>query len=205
MASDPLSAPASHHPTSGFYANVGKRLLDVILSLSALLGLAPLLLLIGLLIVTTDPGPVIFSQQRVGRRGQVFKFFKFRSMPVGTKNLPSDQIGQIKLTWFGKLLRRSNLDELPQLLNILRGDMSVVGPRPPIPSQVELIELRAANGALACRPGLTGLAQVSSFDGMSVAQKARYDGEYAANVSLLGDFRIILRTFSYLTHPPPVY
>jgi O-antigen biosynthesis protein WbqP len=205
VVSDPVTVPAPHGTTRGIYAYAGKRALDVVLALTALLVFAPLLILIGLLIVVTDPGPVIFSQQRVGRQGQVFRFFKFRSMPVGTKSLPSDQIGQIKLTWFGKLLRRSNLDELPQLINILRGDMSIVGPRPPIPSQVELIELRAANEALACRPGLTGLAQVSSFNGMTVAQKARYDAEYAANISLLGDLRIILRTFSYLTRPPPVY
>lgn len=189
----------------GLYASYGKRTLDVMLALIALVVLAPLLVLIGLLIVVTDPGSIIFSQQRVGRNGQLFRFFKFRSMPMGTKNVPSDQIGHIKLTWFGNLLRRSNLDELPQLINILRGDMSVVGPRPPIPSQIELIELRAASGALSCRPGLTGLAQVSSYDGMTIAEKARYDALYATNISLLGDLRIVLRTFSYLMRPPPVY
>ena len=103
------------------------------------------------------------------------------------------------------MIRRTNLDELPQLFNILKGDMSIVGPRPPIPSQQELTELRKANGAIACRPGLTGLAQVSSFDGMTVPQKAAFDGEYAKRISFVGDITIILRTFVYLLKPPPVY
>lgn len=187
------------------YARWGKRCIDVVATASTCILLAPLLLVIAIMIKIFDPGPVIFRQTRVGRGGRLFTFYKFRSMPVGTKNLPSSQIGEVRLTWIGRILRRSNLDELPQLYNILRGDMSLVGPRPPIPSQTDLIELRRANGALDIRPGLTGLAQVNSYSGMSPEEKAALDGRYAGDVTMLADARIILRTVLYLTKPPPVY
>lgn len=187
------------------YRNWGKRFVDIIAAVCAFIVLMPILALIAILIKVFDPGPIIFRQQRIGRRGESFTFFKFRSMPVNTGDIPSDQVGQIKLTWIGRVIRRTNLDELPQLFNILRGDMSIVGPRPPIPSQTELLQERASNGADACRPGLTGLAQISSFDGMSVQQKAEFDGEYAANITFINDVLIILKTFGYLLKPPPVY
>lgn len=183
----------------------GKRLFDLLAGISALIVLMPLLALIAVLIKAFDPGPVIFRQKRVGRAGEPFTFFKFRSMPVNTGDMPSDQVGQIKLSWVGQLIRRTNIDELPQLFNILRGDMSIVGPRPPIRSQIELVEARASNGANTCRPGLTGLAQISSFDGMSVHQKAELDGEYASNITFKGDILIIIKTLGYLLKPPPVY
>lgn len=187
------------------YGVWGKRLFDLIAAISALTALFPFLALIAILIKVFDPGPVIFRQQRVGRAGEPFTFFKFRSMPVNTGDMPSDQVGQIKLSWVGKLIRRTNIDELPQLFNILRGDMSIVGPRPPIHSQIELVEARASNGANACRPGLTGLAQISSFDGMSIKKKAEFDGEYASDITFKNDILIIIKTFGYLFKPPPVY
>ena len=201
--SEALKIPTS--PQVGLYQNGGKRCIDFVGALGVLVVLAPALLLISALIIVTDPGPIIFVQRRVGRYGKVFHFFKFRSMPVGTKNLPSDQIGSVRLTWLGRLLRRTNLDELPQLVNILKGDMSFVGPRPSLPSQANLNKLRELHGALVCRPGLSGLAQVSSYDGMPIEAKASFDGEYAAAISLVRDVKIILRTFRYLTKPPPVY
>ncbi len=187
------------------YARVGKRCLDVLVALLALLCLAPLMLLIAALIRVMDPGPILFRQQRVGRDGVSFRFYKFRSMPVDTGNLPSDQLGKVQIGPVGRFIRRTNLDELPQLFNIVRGDMSLVGPRPPIPSQTELVELRRQNGALRCRPGLTGLAQVSSYTGMSVAEKAAFDGRYAQRIRFLSDAWIVLRTFVYVLKPPPVY
>lgn len=201
----PESARTTDGAAEGAYARGGKRLLDIVVSLLTILVLSPLLLLIALLILIVDPGPIIFTQIRVGRHGAHFRFHKFRSMPVGTKNLPSDQLGKVQLTWIGRFLRRSNLDELPQLFNILGGQMSLVGPRPPIPSQTELVELRRANGALTARPGLTGLAQVSSYSGMPVAEKASFDGAYARSISLRNDLTIVFRTFAYLAKPPPVY
>lgn len=187
------------------YQRFGKRVFDLFIVVSATLALFPFMLLLALLIKLFDPGPVIFKQQRIGKDGATFNFYKFRSMPVNTGDLPSDKVGKVQLTWIGRLIRRTNLDELPQLFNVLKGDMSIVGPRPPIPSQTELTERRRDNGALRCRPGLTGLAQISSFDGMSVAQKAEFDGKYAEHVSFTSDIVIILRTFTYLLKPPPVY
>ncbi|WP_445767928.1 sugar transferase [Rheinheimera sp.] len=187
------------------YRAFGKRVLDIFVSLAALMLLSPLLLIAALLIKVFDPGPVIFCQNRIGRNGEPFVFYKFRSMPVNTGDIPSDRIGAVKIRPVGRFIRRTSIDELPQLFNILRGDMSIVGPRPPITSQIELIETRRANGALLCRPGLTGLAQICSFDGMTVSQKAAFDGTYARSVTFLGDVKIILGTFTYLLKPPPVY
>ncbi len=187
------------------YKWVGKRCFDVFLASIALIFLSPLFVIVALLIKLIDPGPIIFTQKRVGQMGCGFDFYKFRSMPVNTGDIPSDQIGAMRLTFVGRMIRRSNIDELPQLFNILKGDMSVVGPRPPILTQHELIELRRASGALACRPGLTGLAQVSSFDGMTIHQKANFDAQYARSISLYSDLWIIVKTFGYLLKPPPVY
>lgn len=187
------------------YRRVFKRTFDVLLSASALLVLSPLLLLIAVCIKLEDGGSVLFRQTRVGKDGREFLFLKFRSMPVGSANVPKTQAGSIRITRIGRLIRRSNIDELPQLINILRGDMSIVGPRPAIPAQQDIHRMRAANGALACTPGLTGLAQVNAYDGMPESEKCRFDGEYAASISFLGDLVIVLRTFVYLTRPPPVY
>lgn len=187
------------------YRLFGKRLVDIVVSLGAIVVLSPVLIACGIGARCASEGPAIFRQTRVGRSGETFVFFKFRSMPVDTANVASDQIGEITLTSFGRFLRRTNLDELPQLFNILIGDMSLVGPRPSLPTQRELLDLRRTNGAIECRPGLTGLAQVSSFDGMSVERKAALDGAYAARISMVGDAAIILKTFAYLAKPPPKY
>ncbi|WP_046561421.1 sugar transferase [Kangiella geojedonensis] len=187
------------------YQRFGKRFVDYFIVIVASLFFLPIIILIVIFIKLFDPGPVLFKQCRVGREGASFDFYKFRSMPVNTGDIPSDQIGQIQLTWIGKFIRRTNLDELPQLFNVIKGDMSIVGPRPPLLAQIELIELRRKSGALGCRPGLTGLAQVSSFDGMSVPEKAAFDGQYAEQISFCADIKIMLRTFLYLLKPPPKY
>ena len=187
------------------YAQGLKRAFDIVAASLALVVLSPLLLLVALAIKAWDPGPVIFRQLRVGANGRPFQFYKFRSMPVNTGDIPSHQLAEIRLTWVGKFIRRTNIDELPQLWNILKGDMSVVGPRPPLPSQDDLVALRRDSGAIACRPGLTGWAQVRSYDGMSVAEKAAFDAEYARSVSFRKDAEIIVRTVAYLFKPPPKY
>ncbi|WJE09429.1 sugar transferase [Pseudoalteromonas sp. JC3] len=180
-------------------------MIDISGSLFTLLVLSPLLLITALLIKLFDRGPLIFVQQRVGKHGQLFSFYKFRSMPVNTGDIPSDKIGQVKLTWIGRVIRRTSIDELPQLINILKGDMSLVGPRPAINSQQKLIAERKNNGAIEMRPGLTGLAQVNSFDGMTVEEKAHFDGVYYKQVSFLTDVKIVLKTVTYLFKAPPVY
>lgn len=187
------------------YSYWGKRVFDVCFSLIALIVLSPIILCISFLILLFDPGPVIFKQNRVGRFGQSFVLFKFRSMPIDTDSIPSDQIGVIKISYIGRFIRRTCVDELPQLFNVLRGDMSIVGPRPSLTQQTELISLRFANGVSSCRPGLTGLAQINAFDGMSVVQKASLDARYAQEITLIQDVKIIFATFLYLIKPPPVY
>jgi O-antigen biosynthesis protein WbqP len=182
-----------------------KRVLDLVAALFLLAMLSPLLLIIGLVIRLQDGGPAIFRQSRTGRDGKLFQFYKFRSMTTDTPNVESKAVGVQKITPFGKFIRRTNLDELPQFYNVLKGDMSLIGPRPPIPSQVKIIEMRRANGALKLRPGLTGWAQVNAFDGMSDAVKANFDGYYADNVSLWLDVWIVLRTLVYFTKKPPTY
>jgi O-antigen biosynthesis protein WbqP len=189
----------------GIYARHGKRPLDVVLVSLAMLVLWPVMLAVTLGVRLSSPGPVLFVQKRVGRNGQAFLIFKFRSMPVSTGEIASGELGQMEIGRFAKFIRRTNLDELPQLFNIFAGDMSLIGPRPPLLSQTDLIALRQANGAIRCRPGLTGLAQINSFDGMSAQQKAQFDGRYADNVSLWGDLMILLKTFCYLAKPPPKY
>jgi O-antigen biosynthesis protein WbqP len=177
----------------------------VLLAASAVLALSPLLLVIALAVWLEDRGPALFRQARIGRDGHAFTLLKFRSMPVGTAHLPSTSATSLRVTRVGSVIRRLNFDELPQLLNILLGEMSIVGPRPALASQTELLELRRANGAVSLRPGLTGLAQIRAYDGMPVAEKAAADAEYARRASLSLDVAIILRTVGYLFRRPPVY
>jgi len=187
------------------YRRFLKRIVDIVLSGSALIVLSPVMLLVAIAIALEDGWPVLFRQRRVGRDAELFEVLKFRSMPVSTRDMPSALAGQMKITRVGKVIRRTNLDELPQLINILRGQMSVVGPRPPLPSQEELCQIRQSNGALACKPGLTGLAQVNAYDVMPEKEKAKWDGIYAASLSFFSDMTIIFRTFRYLSKRPPVY
>jgi len=187
------------------YQSFGKRLFDILWAACSLVLLSPLILVVSLAILLFDPGPLLFSHERIGRNGVPFRFYKFRSMPVGTPKVPSHRLGEICLTPIGSFIRRTNIDELPQLINILKGDMSVVGPRPPLPDQLGLITLRHQNGSLVLRPGLTGLAQIRSFNGMSYEQKAAYDAAYATSLSIFLDLGIIFQTISYLFRPPPIY
>lgn len=163
------------------------------------------MLLTALVIRLDDGGPSMFRQKRVGRNGNIFEVLKFRSLPVNTGDMPSSHAGALRPTRVGKVIRRTNIDELPQLVNIFRGDMSLVGPRPALPTQAQLLAMRDEVGALDCKPGLTGLAQVNAYDGMPDTEKVNWDGKYAARVSFMKDLMIVLRTFSYLTRRPPVY
>lgn len=182
-----------------------KRLVDFVLAGLGLIALLPVMAVVALAIRVRDPGPVIFRQMRTGAGGRDFPFYKFRSMPLSTGDIPSDRLGEVHIAPIGRFIRRTNLDELPQLWNVVKGDMSLIGPRPPLPSQTDLIDLRRRNGALNCRPGLTGWAQIHSYDGMSVERKADFDGEYARRMSLATDALIVLKTFGYLMRPPPRY
>jgi O-antigen biosynthesis protein WbqP len=187
------------------YGVFGKRLLDIILSAVGILFLAPVLLVLTALIKLQDGGPAIFRQGRVGRHEKEFVVMKFRSMPVNAANVPKTQAAAIQITPIGKFIRRTNLDELPQLFNIFIGEMSVVGPRPCLARQEELVKMRRESGVFSCKPGLTGLAQINAYDGMPEGEKVRWEAEYCRAVSLKNDILIILKTFLYLRKPPPVY
>jgi lipopolysaccharide/colanic/teichoic acid biosynthesis glycosyltransferase len=187
------------------YERTGKRWLDLSLASVALLLASPLMLLAAVAIALDDGFPVLFRQIRVGRDGRTFNIFKFRSMPVATPSVPSAAARTFSVTRMGAFLRRSNIDELPQLFNVLAGEMSLVGPRPGLPSQTALHDLRRQRGVDRLRPGLTGLAQVNAFDGMSEIEKVEWEARYAARVSLWRDLSIMLRTAAYLFRRPPVY
>jgi O-antigen biosynthesis protein WbqP len=182
-----------------------KRIFDILLATCLLVCLSPIYLFISILIRLQDGGPAIFKQIRIGKAAETFKFYKFRSMPLGTPIVESNDTKKLQITPFGKFIRRTNLDELPQFYNVLKGDMSFIGPRPPIPQQFDLIDLRKKNGAINLSPGLTGWAQVNSYDGMSVEQKAKFDGEYALKISFLLDCFILYKTALYFTKKPPTY
>ena len=180
------------------------RLFDIIFSFLGLVCGLPILLVIWVLGIV-DTGSPIFRQERVGRSMKSFTLVKFRTMSKETASVASHLASSSSITSFGGFLRKTKLDELPQLWNILKGDMSLVGPRPSLVTQVELIDRRRSMGALKCRPGLTGLAQVNSYDGMSIDDKSELDAMYAKNISAWNDLKIFLRTFQYLLKPPPVY
>jgi O-antigen biosynthesis protein WbqP len=174
-----------------------KRAFDLALSLLLLILLSPLLAVLALAVRLDSPGPALFRQRRVGRNGREFLILKFRTMrtdaPLDTPtHLLADPSSCI--TRLGGFLRRTSLDELPQLFNILKGEMSFVGPRPALWNQFDLIEARERLGANRVPPGLTGLAQVEGRDELPIERKAELDGEYARTACMSLDMRILLRT-----------
>ena len=172
-----------------------KRLLDIVLSLTALIVLAPLLLVLALLLKLDSPGPALFKQKRVGRNEKLFDIYKFRSMytsaprDVATSEL---QNAESHITRVGRVLRKTSLDELPQLFNVLKGEMSLIGPRPLVPNEKDIHELRREKGAYRVRPGITGWAQVNGRDCVLPVDKARLDGYYADHISFGLDVKIII-------------
>jgi O-antigen biosynthesis protein WbqP len=188
-----------------WYSAGGKRLLDIVIAAAALIVLSPILIVCGLLIKLDDRGPIIYRQMRIGRKERPFALLKLRTMPTSNEVVPSAHAGALRTTRVGHWLRRLSIDELPQLVNIIKGEMSIVGPRPALPAQTRLIHLRAEQNVYDLLPGLTGLAQIHGYDAMPETEKAEFDARYRANVSLVGDLRIILSTFRYLLKPPPRY
>ncbi|MFZ2159965.1 MAG: sugar transferase [Bradyrhizobium sp.] len=171
-----------------------KRLIDVLASALFLLFAWPILLIIIVVIRFQSPGPAIFAQVRVGRGGRLFTCYKLRTMYAGTANLPTHKVEARSVTPLGEHLRRFKIDELPQLCNVLTGDMSLVGPRPCLPSQTDLVEARRKLGVLAVRPGITGLAQVNGVDMSDANRLAEIDARYVRTQSLAGDLRLIWAT-----------
>ncbi len=163
------------------YVKIVKRIFDILISLLGLVLLSWLFLIISLIVFIDDPGPVFFAQKRVGRNRTYFRLHKFRTMKMSAPHdTPTHLLENPEqhITRFGRFLRKSSLDEIPQLLDILRGKMSVIGPRPALWNQYDLLDERDRYGANALRPGLTGWAQINGRDEISVEEKARLDGEY---------------------------
>lgn len=177
---------------------VFKRLLDFLLALIALvILLIPILILI-IWIKCDSRGPVVFKQKRVGKGKSYFNIYKFRTMSIDTpKDTPTHLLKNPEqyITRAGRFLRKTSLDELPQLINILKGDMAIVGPRPALWNQFDLIEERDKYGANDILPGLTGWAQINGRDELEINVKARLDGEYVEKMSLGMDIKCIVKTF----------
>ena len=169
-----------------------KRFLDFVLSLLAFCVLSPLLAAVSLAVKLDSKGPVVFRQKRIGKDKTHFEMLKFRTMRTDTpKDMPTHLLKNPDafITKVGSFLRKTSLDELLQLINIIKGEMSIVGPRPALWNQFDLIAERDKYGANAVRPGLTGWAQVNGRDELEIPEKARLDGEYVKNMSLLLDIR----------------
>lgn len=179
------------------YKRYLKRALDACLSFVAIALLLIPGALIALWVKLDSKGPVFFQQKRVGLGKKHFMILKFRTMRTDApKDVPTHLLNDpyAFITRSGRFLRKTSLDELPQLINILKGEMSFVGPRPALWNQFDLIERRDACGANSVRPGLTGLAQISGRDELPIDVKAAYDGEYVRNLSFLMDVKCVLRT-----------
>ena len=177
-----------------------KRLFDVAASGLGMVVLSPFILASALAVKVTSPGPVIFKQRRVGKDKRLFDIYKFRTMRTDTPNLPSHMIdANAWLTPVGGTMRKLSLDELPQLWNIFKGDMSVIGPRPALWSQFDLVAERDSYGANSVRPGLTGWAQINGRDELTIEQKSKLDGEYIARRSVAFDIKCFMGTFGKLS------
>lgn len=179
------------------YRTIIKRILDAFFGVLLLICLSPLMLVLAIWIKLDSKGPVLFKQERVGRNGKRFTIYKFRSMSDDAPHQMATSEFDNALSYItrsGRLMRKNSLDELPQLVNVVKGEMSFIGPRPLIPKEEKVLRLRYANGAESLAPGITGLAQVRGRDEVTDTQKANYDGEYASNVTLRGDFSILVET-----------
>lgn len=179
------------------YQKFFKRFFDIIFSLCGIVALGIPMLLIAIAIKADSKGPILFKQKRIGINKSHFNILKFRTMHADTpKDVPTAELSNPEkwITRIGKVLRKTSLDELPQLFNILAGEMSIIGPRPALWNQFDLIEERDKHGANDVRPGLTGWAQINGRDELEIEEKARLDGEYVEKMSLIFDCKCFLKT-----------
>jgi len=186
--------------------NICKRCLDIFISLSVIIILSPILVAMAIAVRFSSKGPVIFKQDRAGKNGKPFVFYKFRTMKVGVEPFgPSPKSDKDpRLTKVGKFLREYSLDELPQLFNVLKGDMSLVGPRPLYLSQISEWSERQKSRLLV-KPGLTGLAQISGRGELTREEKLELDIKYVETISLLTDIKIILATIAQVFRRKNIY
>ena len=175
---------------------VSKRIMDIVGSLVGIILLSPLFLIVAMLIKLDSKGPIIFKQIRIGKDSKPFYIYKFRSMKIEAPNLSTEEFKNASdfTTRIGKFIRKTSIDELPQLVNILKGDMSIVGPRPVIEREVRLLELRKKYKVDSILPGITGLAQINGRDHVDDYEKVKYDFKYLINRNLVLDIKIIIKT-----------
>lgn len=186
-----------------FYDRIIKRIIDFVLSLAGIIVLIPAWIILAVAIKIDDPGPVLFKQKRIARDNKdgtvkYFYILKYRSMKTSTpKDMPTHLLKNPEqyITRVGGFLRKTSLDELPQIFNIFLGQMAIIGPRPALYNQTDLYEERAKYGANKVRPGLTGWAQINGRDELLIEDKARLDGEYVSRMSLLMDLKCFFGTF----------
>lgn len=173
-----------------------KRVFDFTMSLIAIIVFSPVTLIVAILVKATSKGPVLFKQRRIGKDNVEFNIYKFRTMRIDTPNVPTHLLDNTDsfYTPIGKGLRKLSLDELPQLFNILKGDMSIIGPRPALYSQYDLKELRTSKGIHKIMPGLSGWAQVNGRDTITLEAKVDFDEEYLKKQSFMFDLKIIWLT-----------
>ena len=179
------------------YREYGKRIEDVSIALAALVILGLPMLLVAAAIRLTSKGPALFRQKRFGKDKQLFTVYKFRTMSTkAPKNMPTNSFTNADsyITPLGGVLRKLSIDELPQLLNVIKGEMSIVGPRPVIKTEKKLISLRQNYQANSVKPGITGWAQVNGRDDLDDQRKAEMDGEYVQRLSFLTDVKIMIKT-----------
>jgi len=180
-----------------FYRNFGKRAIDIVLSAVGILALSPVFFVVALLIKLESKGPVLFKQKRIGLHKKLFTIMKFRTMRIDTpKDTPTHMLASPDqyITKVGRFLRKTSLDELPQIFNILKGEMAVIGPRPALWNQDDLVAERDKYGANDILPGLTGWAQINGRDELEIPVKAKLDGEYVEKMSFMFDFKCFFGT-----------
>ncbi len=178
-----------------FY-NFIKRSIDMMISLIGIIILLPIFLITAILIKIESKGSIIFKQIRIGKNSKPFYIYKFRSMKTETPNMATNDMKDpdMYVTKIGKIIRKTSIDELPQLINILKGDMSIVGPRPVIEKEEDLVNLRAKENVDSILPGITGWAQINGRDNLGVEEKVKYDKEYLMRRSVGFDFYIMFMT-----------
>lgn len=173
-----------------------KRTIDLIGAIIGIIFCIPLFIIIGILIKLESSGPIIFKQERVGKNNEIFYIYKFRSMKTSAPNKSTAEFldSHLYITKTGKFIRKTSIDELPQFFNILKGDMSFIGPRPVIETEYDLIYLRDEYGINKLKPGVTGWAQVNGRDSITNSEKCSYDYEYLINRSFVFDIKILIKT-----------
>ncbi len=199
MQKTPIVSPEkeAQMPVAGAFQHSMKRATDLALCLGSAVVFAPIMLAICAAIKLDSPGPIIFQQRRVGKNGRFFNIYKFRTMRTGTPDLPTDQMLKMPspITKVGAFLRKTSLDELPQIFNVIKNEMSIVGPRPALYNQTDLTQRRQEAGVLRFLPGLTGWAQVNGRDELPDDVKVTYDKWYCEKWNYFLDLKIIFMTF----------